>query len=201
MCTAFLCSVLSWRSSRFFCSPISQLHSWRIILIQPSRCFIKSPQAGETMKDPLLLWSLFLAICSAALAFFARKVDARMKLSALAVQGGVSILFLAFMIFASNPFMRLDPAPFQGAGLNPILQDPALAIHPPILYAGYVSLLSGFFFCHRCFVARPRRKRLGAGRALANPICMDRADHRRRTRIVVGLSRARLGRILVLGPS
>ena len=97
-------------------------------------------------EGSLLLWSLFLAICSAALAFFARKIDTQMKLSALAVQGGVSILFLAFMIFASNPFTRLDPAPFQGAGLNPILQDPALAIHPPILYAGYVSFSLAFSF-------------------------------------------------------
>jgi cytochrome c-type biogenesis protein CcmF len=55
------------------------------------------------------------------------------------VQGALGSLFLAFAVFTSNPFARLDPAPFQGASLNPLLQDPALAFHPPLLYAGYVG--------------------------------------------------------------
>ncbi len=97
-------------------------------------------------EGSLLLWVFFLGVCSAALAFFARDVEQKLKFYALAVQGSVSILFLAFIIFASNPFTRLDPAPFQGAGLNPILQDPALAIHPPILYAGYVGFSLAFSF-------------------------------------------------------
>ncbi len=101
-------------------------------------------------EGSLLLWSLFLGICSAALAFFARAADtsygSKLKLSALSCQGAISILFLAFLIFASNPFARLVPIPFQGAGLNPILQDPALAIHPPILYVGYVGFSLAFSF-------------------------------------------------------
>ena len=62
-----------------------------------------------------------------------------LKTSAVAVQGALSSLFIAFAVFTSNPFARLDPAPFQGASLNPLLQDPALAVHPPLLYAGYVG--------------------------------------------------------------
>ena len=61
----------------------------------------------------------------------------------------VPCLFLAFAVFTSSPFTRLDPAPFQGASLNPLLQDPALAVHPPLLYAGYV----GFSVCFSLAVA------------------------------------------------
>ena len=69
----------------------------------------------------------------------ARGLPFGLKTSAVAVQGALGVLFLAFTVFASNPFARLDPAPVEGASLNPLLQDPALAIHPPMLYAGYVG--------------------------------------------------------------
>ena len=64
----------------------------------------------------------------------------------LAVQGLIGVGFLAFMLFTSNPFLRLDPAPPDGQGFNPILQDPALAAHPPMLYAGYVGFSMAFAF-------------------------------------------------------
>jgi cytochrome c-type biogenesis protein CcmF len=64
----------------------------------------------------------------------------------LAVQGSIGAAFLLFILGSSNPFNRLDPAPIEGLGLNPILQDPALAIHPPFLYAGYVGLSIAFSF-------------------------------------------------------
>ena len=58
---------------------------------------------------------------------------------ALGIQGLLAVGALAYLLFASSPFLRLDPAPFQGAGLNPLLQDPALSFHPPMLYLGYVG--------------------------------------------------------------
>lgn len=64
----------------------------------------------------------------------------------LAVQSTLILGFLLFIIFTSNPFLRLDPAPFEGNGLNPLLQDPGLAFHPPMLYLGYVGLSVAFSF-------------------------------------------------------
>ena len=62
------------------------------------------------------------------------------------MQGLLAAAFLLFILFTSNPFLRLDPAPFEGAGLNPLLQDPGLAMHPPMLYAGYVGLSASFSY-------------------------------------------------------
>ena len=67
-------------------------------------------------------------------------VDAFLLLGAI-----LGAAFLLFIVTTSNPFIRLDPAPFDGMGLNPVLQDPALAFHPPFLYAGYVGLSIAFF--------------------------------------------------------
>ena len=64
----------------------------------------------------------------------------------MAVQGSIGFAFLLFMVVASNPFARLNPVPIEGNGLNPVLQDPALAFHPPFLYAGYVGLSVAFSF-------------------------------------------------------
>ena len=63
----------------------------------------------------------------------------RLKALAIGVQGALSVLSLAYLLFASSPFTRIDPAPYDGGGLNPLLQDPALAFHPPFLYLGYVG--------------------------------------------------------------
>ena len=71
---------------------------------------------------------------------------ARLTSAALGVQGLLAAAFLLFILFTSNPFLRLDPAPFEGAGLNPLLQDPGLAMHPPMLYAGYVGLSASFSY-------------------------------------------------------
>ena len=68
------------------------------------------------------------------------------RANVLAVQGSIGVAFLLFIITTSNPFIRLNPAPFDGQGLNPVLQDPALAFHPPFLYAGYVGFSMAFSF-------------------------------------------------------
>ncbi|HYC75276.1 heme lyase CcmF/NrfE family subunit [Brevundimonas sp.] len=104
--------------------------------------------AWGSHEGSLVLWCLVLTGFGALLAR-ARNLPFGLKTSAVATQGLLGVLFLAFAVFTSNPFARLDPAPFQGASLNPLLQDPALAFHPPLLYAGYV----GFSVCFSLAVA------------------------------------------------
>ena len=94
--------------------------------------------AWGSHEGSLVLWCLVMTGFGAALTR-ARGLPFGLKASAVGVQGGLSALFLAFAVFTSNPFERIDPAPLQGASLNPLLQDPALAIHPPLLYLGYVG--------------------------------------------------------------
>ncbi len=94
--------------------------------------------AWGSHEGSLVLWCLVMTGFGAALAR-ASGLPFGLKTSAVGAQGALGGLFLAFAVFTSNPFARLDPAPFQGASLNPLLQDPALAFHPPLLYAGYVG--------------------------------------------------------------
>ena len=90
-------------------------------------------------EGSMLLWVLILAVFGGLVALFGRGLPSRLRADALAVQGLISVAFLAFILLTSNPFERLSPAPFEGRDLNPILQDPGLAIHPPLLYLGYVG--------------------------------------------------------------
>ena len=90
-------------------------------------------------EGSMLLWVLILAIFGALVALFGRSLTRTLRANALAVQGLISFAFLLFILLTSNPFERLSPAPFEGRDLNPILQDPGLAIHPPMLYLGYVG--------------------------------------------------------------
>ncbi|HEY0107615.1 MAG TPA: cytochrome c biogenesis protein CcsA, partial [Rhizomicrobium sp.] len=106
-------------------------------------------------EGSMLLWVLVLGIYSAAVAF-ARRGGARLTSAALGVQGLIAAAFLVFILFTSNPFLRLDPVPFEGAGLNPLLQDPGLAMHPPMLYAGYVGLSAAFSFAAGALIAKER---------------------------------------------
>jgi cytochrome c-type biogenesis protein CcmF len=96
-------------------------------------------------EGSLLLWCLALTGFGAAAAL-ARRLPFGLKASAVAVQGGLGALFLTFAAFASNPFTRLPIAPVDGRSLNPLLQDPALAFHPPFLYGGYVGFSIVFSF-------------------------------------------------------
>ncbi len=90
-------------------------------------------------EGSFLLWLLILSIWSMAVAYFSKSLPISMTSRVLAVMGMLSIGFLLFIIFTSNPFERLFPAPMDGRDLNPLLQDPGLAIHPPMLYMGYVG--------------------------------------------------------------
>ncbi|MFY0613324.1 MAG: cytochrome c biogenesis protein CcsA, partial [Hyphomicrobiaceae bacterium] len=97
-------------------------------------------------EGSMLLWLLMLAGFGAAVAFFGAGLPLSLRANVLAVQASIAVAFALFIILTSNPFARLDPAPFDGQGLNPILQDPALAFHPPFLYAGYVGFSIAFSF-------------------------------------------------------
>ncbi len=97
-------------------------------------------------EGSLLLWILVLALWSIGVARFSRQMPERFTARVLGVLGIVSIGFLTFTLFTSNPFDRLIPAPLDGQDLNPILQDPALMFHPPLLYIGYVGFSVAFAF-------------------------------------------------------
>jgi cytochrome c-type biogenesis protein CcmF len=96
-------------------------------------------------EGSMLLWVLVLALYAGMVAFLQRGGE-RLTSGALGVQGLLAAAFILFILFTSNPFLRLDPAPFEGAGLTPLLQDPGLAMHPPMLYAGYVGLSASFSY-------------------------------------------------------
>ena len=90
-------------------------------------------------EGSMALWCLVTIGFGAAGALWMRTGRDLFEARALGVQGLLAVGSLAYLLFASSPYLRLDPAPFQGAGLNPLLQDPALSIHPPMLYLGYVG--------------------------------------------------------------
>src|SRR5471030_765857 len=96
-------------------------------------------------EGSMLLWVLVLSLYAGLVSALGRG-GPQLTSAALGIQGLLGSAFLLFILFTSNPFLRLDPAPFEGAGLNPLLQDPGLAIHPPMLYAGYVGLSASFSY-------------------------------------------------------
>lgn len=97
-------------------------------------------------EGSLLLWVLILALFGAAAAVFSDNLPPTLRARVLAVQASVGAAFYAFIIFTSNPFLRIEVPPFDGRDLNPLLQDPGLAFHPPFLYLGYVGLSMAFSF-------------------------------------------------------
>jgi cytochrome c-type biogenesis protein CcmF len=104
-------------------------------------------------EGSMLLWMLVLALYTAAIAF-AKRGSGRLTSAALGVQGLLAVAFLIFILFTSNPFLRVDPPPFDGAGLNPLLQDLGLAVHPPTLYIGYVGLSASFAYAAAALITR-----------------------------------------------
>ncbi len=97
-------------------------------------------------EGSLLLWVLMLGVWNAAVALWSRALPQVVAARVLGVIGLVAIGFLSFMIFTSNPFERLLPAPLEGHDLNPLLQDPGMIIHPPMLYVGYIGFVVPFAF-------------------------------------------------------
>jgi cytochrome c-type biogenesis protein CcmF len=97
-------------------------------------------------EGSMLMWVTILAIAGAFVALFSRRTGERTLIAALGSQAVLALGFYAFLLIASNPFARLWPPPPDGQGLNPLLQDPGLAFHPPTLYLGYVGLSVAFSF-------------------------------------------------------
>jgi cytochrome c-type biogenesis protein CcmF len=97
-------------------------------------------------EGSMLLWVMILVLFAALVALRGGGMPERLLASVLSVQGAIACAFLLFIILTSNPFARLSDVPFDGQGLNPILEDPGLAIHPPMLYLGYVGFSIAFSF-------------------------------------------------------
>ena len=97
-------------------------------------------------EGSMLLWVLILSLFGASASWFGANLPILLKTRVLASQGAIGVAFLAFIIFTSNPFERVEIPPFDGQDLNPLLQDPGLAFHPPFLYLGYVGLSMAFSF-------------------------------------------------------
>jgi cytochrome c-type biogenesis protein CcmF len=136
ICTAvaFGCLMFAFVTSDFSVANVAQnSHSAKPL-------FYKITGVWGSHEGSMLLWCLALTGYGAVMALVAGGLPARLKSSAVAVQGCLGVLFLGYTVFASNPLMRLANPPVEGHSLNPLLQDPFLAIHPPFLYSGYVGM-------------------------------------------------------------
>ena len=105
-------------------------------------------------EGSMLLWVAILGLGGAAVALLEHRLPERTLVATLGAQAVIALGFYAFLLFSSNPFARINPAPADGLGLNPLLQDPGLAFHPPTLYAGYVGLSVAFSFAVGALVTR-----------------------------------------------
>jgi cytochrome c-type biogenesis protein CcmF len=105
-------------------------------------------------EGSMLLWVTVLAVAGGAVALLERRLSPTSLAATLAAQAAIALGFYAFLLFASNPFTRLNPAPVEGNGLNPLLQDPGLAFHPPTLYFGYVGISVAFSFAVGALITR-----------------------------------------------
>ncbi|HXH17259.1 MAG TPA: heme lyase CcmF/NrfE family subunit [Sphingomonas sp.] len=105
-------------------------------------------------EGSMLLWVTILGLAGGAVAIFERSLPERTLTATLGAQAAIALGFYAFLLFSSNPFARLNPAAPDGLGLNPLLQDPGLAFHPPTLYIGYVGLSVAFSFAVGALVTR-----------------------------------------------
>ena len=97
-------------------------------------------------EGSMLLWVVILAFYGACIGWFGQNLTSSLLARVIAVQGAIGVAFISFLVFTSNPFLRMPLPPFDGQDLNPLLQDPGLAFHPPILYLGYVGLSVSFSF-------------------------------------------------------
>src|SRR2546429_5843322 len=97
-------------------------------------------------EGSMRLWVFILTVFGALVALFGANLPARLRATVLSVQSSIAVAFDLFILLTSNPFLRIADPPFEGRDLNPVLQDPGLAIHPPLLYVGYVGLSISFSF-------------------------------------------------------
>ena len=144
---AFLCLVaLFMRSDMSVLLVAANSHS-------PKPLIYKIAGTWGNHEGSMLLWVTILGLAGATVAMFERKLRADTKVATLGAQAAIALGFYAFLLFSSNPFARIDNV-IEGAGLNPLLQDPGLAFHPPTLYAGYVGMSAAFSFAVGALVTR-----------------------------------------------
>ena len=137
---SFACLAISFLSNDFSVKYVAE-HSNRLL---PRAYQFAAVWGGH--EGSLLLWVLMLSAWTAAVAVFSNSLPLNMVARVLSVLGLVAVGFMAFILFTSNPFDRLFPVPADGRDLNPLLQDPGLVIHPPMLYMGYVGMSVAFAF-------------------------------------------------------
>jgi cytochrome c-type biogenesis protein CcmF len=116
--------------------------------------FYKLTAMWSSQEGSLLLWAWVLSLASSAVLFLTRNRHREIVPWAIAVLAGIGSFFVGLMIFKAQPFAHLDPAPREGAGLTPLLRNPYMAVHPPMLYSGYVFWSIPFAFCVGALIAR-----------------------------------------------
>jgi cytochrome c-type biogenesis protein CcmF len=137
---AFACLVYSFLNSDFSVLYVAEHSNSQL----PAQYRVSAVWGGH--EGSLLLWTFFLTIWTLAVAMFSKHLPQEMVARVIGVMGLVSVGFILFMLFTSNPFDRLLPAAAEGRDLNPLLQDIGLVIHPPMLYMGYVGFSVAFAF-------------------------------------------------------
>ncbi|MDJ0935360.1 MAG: cytochrome c biogenesis protein CcsA, partial [Kiloniellales bacterium] len=138
--TAFLALMQAYVVSDFSLANVAQnSHSAKPMLY-------KVTGVWGNHEGSMLLWILILALFGAAVAAFGGNLPPTLRARVLSIQAWIAVGFLAFSLFTSNPFERIFPVPLDGRDLNPLLQDPGLAFHPPMLYVGYVGFSIAFAF-------------------------------------------------------
>jgi cytochrome c-type biogenesis protein CcmF len=138
--TAFACLAYAFVTSDFSVANVAQHSNSHL----PAH--YRFAAAWGSHEGSLLLWSLMLAGWGFAVTVFSRHLPQTLRARVLAVMGAVAVGFLLFLLATSNPFARLFPAPAEGSDLNPLLQDPGMVVHPPMLYMGYVGFSVAFAF-------------------------------------------------------
>ena len=137
---AFVCLIISFVESDFSVALVAQnSHTLKPLIYKISGVW-------GNHEGSMLLWILILALFGLLVGEFGNNLPPSLRARVLSIQGLIGAGFIAFLLFTSNPFLRLDPSPLQGSGLNPLLQDPGLAFHPPFLYLGYVGFSMAFSF-------------------------------------------------------
>jgi cytochrome c-type biogenesis protein CcmF len=148
-----------WVIVSFFCLVAVFMRSDMSVLLVAANSHSAKPMmfkiAGTwgNHEGSMLLWVTILGAAGATIAVFEQRLRADTKIATLAAQGAIALGFYAFLLFSSNPFARIAGV-LEGAGLNPLLQDPGLAFHPPTLYAGYVGMSAAFSFAVGALVTR-----------------------------------------------
>jgi cytochrome c-type biogenesis protein CcmF len=140
LATAYGCLIASAVADDFSVLGIAQYSS----SLEP--LFYKVTGTWGNHEGSILLWCLILALCGAVVGAFGRHLPSALRARVIGVLGFTSAGFLLFALTVSNPFTRIWPPPIEGQNINPLLQDPGLAMHPPILYAGYVGFAIPFAF-------------------------------------------------------